>query len=320
MKRPYPPPVTTELRASKSPWTVGRIAFAAHLIAFTMTVLLVMMIDPYSGVLTALAWGIGLALHGFFAVVVPTMRDRWVESELARTVPTVRADERRASGDRHAREVERLAASLAHEIRNPIAAAKSLVQQIAEDPAARDVPEFANVAIRELDRVEASIVHLLRFAREEPLRSERVGLDAIVDAALETSRDALAGVRVERERSPVVLSADPEKLRRVVVNLVSNAADAMRSSPAERRVLAIETGTSLDARFVWLRVRDHGPGMAEDVREHVFDAWVTGKDSGNGLGLPIARKLCEAHGGSLEIERSDAAGTSMLVTLPKDVP
>lgn len=313
-ERPVPDP-----RLPASPWTGFRISFLAHLVVYVATILLIFLIDPYSGLITALAWGIPLGLHALFAVVVPDLRRRWVADELARAVPVARADERRASGDKHARETAELAGSLAHEIRNPIAAAKSLVQQIVEDPTSKDAPEYARVALAELDRVEASIVHLLRFAREEPLHVVEVELDDVVSAALEAAKEKLAGVRVEREHARVSVRADEEKLRRVVLNLVHNAADAMRGSPAERRVLHLQCGRSLDGRSAWIRVRDEGAGMDAAVRERAFDAWVTDKASGTGLGLPIARKLCEAHGGSLEIERSDAAGTSMLVTIPRGV-
>jgi C4-dicarboxylate-specific signal transduction histidine kinase len=191
------------------------------------------------------------------------------------------------------------------------------VGQIAEDPSAKDVPEYARVAQAELDRVETSIAHLLRFAREEPLRTADVELTEVVDAALETAKDRIADVRVKRDDRAVSLTADPDKLRRVLVNLVTNAADAVRSMPEPRRAITLESGTSLDGGSAWVRVLDEGPGIDGALRDRVFEPWVTGKDAGTGLGLPIARKLCEAHGGSLEIERTGSTGTAMLVTLPR---
>ena len=152
----------------------ARIAFLGHLVIFGATNLLLAWIYLPAAMIVALAWGVGLAAHGFFGVVAPVLREKWTEDELAAAVPRVRADERRATEGRHAHNVERLAASLAHEIRNPIAAAKSLVRQIGEDPGGADTKEYARVAEAELDRVEASIAHLLRFAREEPLRAAEV--------------------------------------------------------------------------------------------------------------------------------------------------
>jgi signal transduction histidine kinase len=296
-------------------WRVGlRIAFYAHAIAYGSTVLLLAVLFFPAAVIVALAWGIGLSLHYFFAVAVPELRDRWIASELERAA---RAAQRKESEGEHARRTERLAASLAHEIRNPIAAAKSLVRQIAEDPGAPDAKEYARVAEGELDRVEASIAHLLRFSREEPLRVGRVQLADVARVAVDSVRERAMGARIETSVEGVELDADEDKVRRTIVNLVSNAADAVAAMPEDRRAIRVEGGPSADLRTVWLRVKDAGPGIDPAVRDRIFEPWVTGKDSGTGLGLPIARKLCEAHGGTLEVEETSVAGTSMLVTLPR---
>lgn len=294
----------------------ARIGFLGHGVVYVATFLLLAFIWLPAAIIVALAWGIGLAAHGFFAVIAPMLREHWVERELAQAVPRVRADERRLSEGRHARDVERLAASLAHEIRNPIAAAKSLVRQIGEDPTGPDAREYARVAEAELDRVETSIAHLLRFAREEPLRTREVRLTAVIAAALDSAAERTAGVRVQREITDAPLDADEDKLRRAVLNLVANAADAVRPLEPARHELRVEAGPSFDGAEIWIRVVDRGPGIDAAMRDRVFEPWVTGKDAGTGLGLPIARKLCEAHGGSLEIERTGEDGTAMLITLP----
>jgi signal transduction histidine kinase len=295
-----------------------RIAFAGHAVVYLTTCCLLAVLFFPAAIIVALAWGIGLAAHGFFGVLAPVLRERWTEQEVARVVPAVRATERRASEDRHARNVERIAASLAHEIRNPIAAAKSLVQQIAEDPGSAETAEYARVAGAELDRVETSIAHLLRFARDEPLDVSEAAVRELVDRALHAARDHTTGVRIETDvPEDLVLDADADKVERVLVNLVTNAADAVRESASARREVRIEAGTSFDRNDVWMRVSDRGAGIDEELRERMFEPWVTTKASGNGLGMAIARKLCEAHGGRLELEKTGPNGTSMLVTLPR---
>jgi signal transduction histidine kinase len=296
-----------------------RIAFGGHLVVYVATICLLTALFFPAAVIVALAWGIGLAAHGWFGVVAPVLRDRWTEQELARVVPAVRTAERRDSEDRHGRNVERIAASLAHEIRNPIAAAKSLVQQIAEAPAAPETAEYARVASAELDRVETSIAHLLRFAREEPLEISEVRVRDTVERAVGDVRERTHGARFAVDvPGDLDLDADGEKIARAIGNLLANAADATADLPEERREVRVEAGTSLDARDVWIRVRDRGPGIEPDVRERIFDPWFTTKSNGNGLGMAIARKLCEAHGGTLEIEKSDTNGTAMLMTLPRE--
>ena len=120
---------------------------------------------------------------------------------MSREVETSRPVARRSLEDKHARSLEQLSASIAHEIRNPITAAKSLVQQMGEDPSSRENVAYANVALEELDRVERSISHLLKFAREEELHVGALRVAEVVDSALETFRDRIArlGVTVTRE-------------------------------------------------------------------------------------------------------------------------
>lgn len=296
--------------------TAHRIALTIHVVAYASVFLLLAFLFFPAAIIVALAWGIGLAIHATVALFALGVRDRWVAEELARELPVARADERRSVGQEHQKDVERLAASLAHDIRNPIAAAKSLVRQIGEDPSADTTPEYARVVEQELDRVEASIAHLLRFAREEPVKLTDVQLRAVVDAAIDVTRERTSGVRVEASVPELALRADPEALRRVLANLLTNAADAARSGPEERREVRIEGGRSLDGVAAWIRVEDRGPGIAPELRERLFEPWVTGKDAGTGLGLGIARKLCIAHGGSLDVERTSADGTAMLVTIP----
>jgi len=315
MLAPMAPTTDSALRAAHRR-TAHRIAFTIHAVVYVMVLLLLAVIFLPAAIIVALAWGIGLAIHGTVALLAMGLRDRWVAEELAREVPAARADERRHAGVEHQRDVERLAASLAHDIRNPISAAKSLVRQIGEDPRAETTPEYARVAEEELDRVEASIAHLLRFAREEPVKLADVRLRDVVDSAIEVTRERTNGVRVAADVPDLPVRADPEALRRVLANLLTNAADAARAVDEDRRDVRVEGGASLDGAAAWIRIEDRGPGIAPELRDRLFEPWVTGKDAGTGLGLGIARKLCLAHGGSLDVEKTSSEGTSMLVTIP----
>ncbi len=297
--------------------TAHRIALTIHGVAYLGVLMLLSVLFFPAAVIVAFAWGTGLALHATVALFATGLRDRWIATELARELPVARAEERRVVGQEHQRDVERLAASLAHDIRNPIAAAKSLVRQIADDPSAATTTEYARVAETELDRVEASIAHLLRFAREEPIVLAPVRLREPVDAAIDVTRERTTGVRIETDVPDLSIEADAEALRRIFANLLTNAADAAREVDEGRRVVRVLGGESLDGSSAWVRIEDRGPGIPAELRERLFEPWVTGKDAGTGLGLGIARKLCAAHGGTLEIEASSPEGTTLLVTLPK---
>lgn len=300
--------------------TAHRMALTLHAVAYLGVIVLLSVIFLPAAVIVAAAWGIALAIHATVALFATGLRDRWIAAELARELPVARAEERRSAGKEHQRDVERLAASLAHDIRNPIAAAKSLVRQISDDPSAATTSEYARVAESELDRVEASIAHLLRFAREEPIVLAPVELRGQVEAAIDVTRERTAGVRIETEVPELSLEADAEALRRIFANLLTNAADAAREVEEERRVVRVIGGESLDGASAWVRVEDRGPGIPDALRERIFEPWVTGKDAGTGLGLGIARKLAAAHGGALEIASSTREGTTVLVTLPRGRP
>lgn len=300
-----------------------KIGFLFHFVPYASTVLFLLMVAGFrAAFVVALAWGIGVACHAF-AVVAPTLRKRMIDAEVARQLQGSMREERRSIAHEHVRELEQLSASIAHEIRNPITAAKSLVQQLGEDSGSPENVEYARVALEELDRVERSISHLLRYAREEELRPVDVDLCEIVESALETLRERASrlGIVIERDLPVgVTLRADPERLRRVVINLVGNALDALEESRPDLPRVSLTAGENLAATEVWLRVRDNGPGMDGAMRERAFQPFQTSKSQGTGLGLPIVRKLVEAHGGTIELHSAEGVGTEFLVVLPRRGP
>src|SRR5688572_24342758 len=112
MLSPMPAPAAAEVAKRARSRATARVAFLGHAVIFGATNLLLAWIWLPAAVIVALAWGVGLAAHGFFGVVAPVLRDHWIEQEIAAVVPRARADERRVTEGRHARDVERLAASL----------------------------------------------------------------------------------------------------------------------------------------------------------------------------------------------------------------
>jgi len=298
-----------------------KLSFVAHAVCYGSFCLFLLLVAGFrAAFLVALAWGIGLVSHYFAALVAPDLRRRFVEQEVTRQVEQNVTRERRSIEDRHVRSLEELSASIAHEIRNPITAAKSLVQQMGEDPSTRESVEYAKVALEELDRVERSISHLLRFAREEDLRFEEVRLPEVVDSALATFRDRLAGMGVVVKRdvdTPSVLRGDAEKLRRVVINLVRNALDALEHGGVAEPRLEIAAGENLARTEVWLRIRDNGPGIDAETLHRIFSPFYTSRDGGTGLGLALSKKVVDAHGGSIEASSRPGDGTEFLITVPK---
>ena len=189
-----------------------------------------------------------------------------------------------------------------------------------EDPASPESVEYAEVALEELDRVEKSISHLLRFAREEEFQISEMRMAEVIPSALETFRERLdrSGVEVTMAiDAEGTMRADAEKLRRVIINLLSNALDALVESETAKPRIEVEAGENLAGTEVWVRVRDNGPGIDPDRLQEIFSPFYTSKEGGTGLGLAISKKVVDAHGGSIEVDSDSGRGTEFLLTIPK---
>jgi signal transduction histidine kinase len=287
-----------------------------------ITIALLIFIPPVGFIL--LFFGGAKHLQNLYRLVIePKLRKRFIDREVSRQVSATLLDERQQMVGEHARSMETLSASIAHEIRNPITAAKSLVQQMEEDPTAAENVEYARVALEELHRVERSVSHLLRFAREEEMGVGDVKLCEVIDSALETFRERIARVGIELVRrldGEGELRGDAEQLRRVVINLVGNAIDALDESHTERPRIELAMGENLAGTEVWVRIKDNGPGIDTEALQKMFSPFYTSKPNGTGLGLAISKKLIDAHHGRLEVGSQPGAGAEFLVTLPKEQP
>ena len=195
--------------------------------------------------------------------------------------------------------IGRLAAGVAHEVRNPlgvIRASASMVQgSFAPGDDAYRACEFI---CEEIDRLNALITALLGFARPTELALAPVAVEEVVGRALELARPALERRRLRVEHAshgiPARLRADPDLLAQVLLDLVLNAAEA---APEGGR---ISVGVGGDgANGVRIDVSDDGPGVPAERRQSIFEPFVTTKVRGTGLGLPMAVRITEAHGGTL---------------------
>jgi signal transduction histidine kinase len=266
----------------------------------------------------AIAWGFGLFSHYMAVFGSRLMRERYFEPAVEREVrreKVVMHTEKQAS-------IDELSATIAHEIRNPIAAAKSLVQQMAEDPTSAENVQYAGVALDELDRVERRISHLLRYAKEEEYIFAPVNVATVVDSALTQMRAKLDAAKVSVQRNYIVgptLLADGEKLKQVFTNILDNATDALDSIPAGGRRIEvwIDNGTQAGARrSTTVRVRDNGCGIPADKIDRIFNPFFTTKEKGTGLGMAISKKIVEAHEGSINVVSEAGGTTEFIVTLP----
>jgi signal transduction histidine kinase len=210
--------------------------------------------------------------------------------------------------------VGQVASRIAHEVRNPLAIIRSVVQNLGESAEAesRRTCEQVLEEIDRLSRVTSSLVGLSR-----PLRPRIVEIEArdVVSRVEWLSRRLLdgrgVGLRVEAGPERARVRADPDLTCQVLLGLVSNAAEAS------------DDGGTIDIAWeespgeVVFAVEDHGPGVPPELREKVFDPFFTTKAEGAGLGLAVAREVVEAQGGRIDLERSKRAGARFALHLPR---
>lgn len=207
-----------------------------------------------------------------------------------------------------------LSAAVVHEVRNPLASIKGAVE-ILEDEIAPDSPrrEFAEIAKREVERLDNLISDFLRFARPAPPSTAPADLNEIVrsTATFIGSRADAQSVRVELQLTsnlPLV-TIDAEQIKQILLNLSINALQMM---PRGGRLIF---HTETNEAGVCIEVEDTGGGVSEQDRARIFDPFFTTKEKGAGLGLSIAFRIAHAHGGHLNV-RNGSQGAIFNLVLP----
>jgi signal transduction histidine kinase len=295
----------------------AEVEFYGHLMTYLGVMAFLALINLFTTrypwfIWPALGWGIGLFSHFMAVFGSRLLRERFFDPAVEREVRREKAvmqTEKQAS-------IDELSSTIAHEIRNPIAAAKSLVQQMGEDPTSVENVEYANVALEELDRVERSVAHLLKYAKEEDYSFAPVNVASVVDSALTQMRGKLEAAKIAVVRNyiagPTVM-ADAEKLRQVFANVVDNAIDSFDGVAEGRRIdLFVENGSGQAT----VRIRDNGCGIGADRIDRIFNPFFTTKEKGTGLGMAISKKIVEAHEGTIDVVSEAGRGTELVVKLP----
>jgi len=223
--------------------------------------------------------------------------------------------------------VAELSASLAHEIKNPLASIRSAVEQLGRSPRATDDERsLASLIVRESDRLSRLLSEFLDFARVRVTRMGAVDLAAVARGAtslVAAHPDRREGVQVQCAvpELPVVVEGDEDLLHRAVFNLTLNAVQASTRPGTVRVELAPLTsddapaGVSFDEGGVALRVSDEGDGIPDEIRDRLFDPFFTTKPGGSGLGLSVVHRAIESHRGFVFVD-SDPRGTRVTVLLP----
>jgi len=298
-------------------------AFFVHLMWYGIVVgflfLINLMTTAYPWFLwPALFWGFGIVSHFSAVFGWRWIHQRVFEPAIQREVQREVMQEKEQLRSEKQASLDELTATFAHEIRNPIAAAKSLVQQMGEDPAATENVEYAKVALDELARVERSVSHLLKYAKEEDYNFGTVNLAAVVDGALTQMRGKLEAHSIAVSRgylSGPAVRADADKLKQVFSNIIDNAIDAMESTVPNERKLDFSIQNN-GAGMAVVRIRDTGCGIPSDKIGKIFNPFYTSKENGTGLGLGVAKKVIDAHDGAIEVHSEPGSGTEFALSIP----
>jgi len=206
-----------------------------------------------------------------------------------------------------------MVASIAHEVRSPLAGILAAVDVLADRSASDSVEQPVLQQIRQRIASLDSLVHeLLLFARPKDLRFVSLPLLVLLeDTAVRLRASASAGeIEFLIEGEDVSVRGDTELLKSVFLNLSENAAQAMSGKGSIRVVVTREADR---CRVVF---HDSGPGIPPELADRVFEPFFTTKHHGIGLGLAIARRIIEAHGGEVAVLRTSERGGSIVVTLP----
>lgn len=226
--------------------------------------------------------------------------------------------------------VNRLLATLAHEIRNPLGGLKGVLQLLVRDmrDSGMDVAP-AGMMFSEIERIERLLRQLALHSHPVPLQESRFNLHELLDTVILFEENTKSELRFLRRFDPSLpeIAADRDKLHQVFLNLIRNAGEAT----PENGTVTIHTrycarwelaGTNLDPRcgYQLVTIEDEGPGVPREMQSRLFKPLFTTKPKGHGLGLSISYRLVESHGGLLRYSEGKSGGAAFQVFLPETLP
>jgi two-component system sensor histidine kinase HydH len=209
----------------------------------------------------------------------------------------------------------RLSTVIAHEVRNPLMIIKGALRTLAKHGAsAADVRDAAKDIDEEIDRLNSLVNDVLDVARPIRFDPTPTDINAVCRAAVQAAGAGDAALAVRMELAPALpdLTTDGERLRTVLINLITNAHHAVEGRPGTAVTLITEPAGD---RRVGITIRDTGNGIADDDLPRIFDPYFTTRRAGTGLGLAIAKNIVEAMGGAIGVTTRAGAGTDFRIEL-----
>jgi len=218
-----------------------------------------------------------------------------------------------------------VARRLAHEIKNPLTpiqlSAERLRHKYLHTMPKKDadvLDRATHTIVQQVETMKELVKAFSEYARMPTLELEALNLNRLIEEVLDLYRGAGSRLHFDLELDPTIppVEADAGRLRQLLHNLVKNAQEAMHQSTGGNIKIRTRCGEEQACQFVELRLSDTGPGIPQDMFEHLFEPYVTSKPKGSGLGLAIVKKIVEEHGGVLWAENNKSAGASIVIRLP----
>ncbi|HSR36662.1 MAG TPA: ATP-binding protein, partial [Desulfurivibrionaceae bacterium] len=211
----------------------------------------------------------------------------------------------------------KMAAGVAHEVRNPLSSIKGLAALLGSAFAETSQERHsAGLLIQEVERLNRAITELLNYAKPLPLNREPLALEPLLANSLTliASDAASLGVGVSHAVAPGLppVLADRDRLNQVLLNLYLNSLQAL----AQGGTLSVTATTGEKRGTVQIAVRDTGSGIAADILDRIMDPYFTTKPQGSGLGLAMVHKIMDEHGGEVRVTSREGEGTTVSLTLP----
>jgi signal transduction histidine kinase len=211
---------------------------------------------------------------------------------------------------------ETMIAALAHEIKNPLNAMKGASQYLHNkyiDTA--DIKEFTGIILAEIDRLDRYLNEFLSFSRGMKLKLRTVNVENFVTGMVMTVKHSFpCEIKIEMEYGMPDVEMDPEQIRQVLVNLLSNAKDAV--SGDINRLPQVKIKAGIYKKNLHVSVIDNGSGMEAGVIKQIFNPFFTTKETGIGIGLTISKTIVEKHGGRIEVSSRPGRGTEFTIIIP----
>jgi two-component system nitrogen regulation sensor histidine kinase GlnL len=219
-----------------------------------------------------------------------------------------------------------LAAGLAHEIKNPLGGIKGAAQLLKREVnGSPSLLQYADIVVREVDRVNRLIEQLLDLSRPAELNLEAVNIHEILDQVLlletEAAGDSRVNVKKNFDPSLPPIRGDRAQLTQVFLNLAKNAFQAMNGRGSLTVTTRMETDFHIRehgrerGKFIWVDIEDDGPGIKEENLPHIFSPFFSTKNGGTGLGLSVCYRIIKEHGGLIRVDSREGAGASFKVSL-----